>query len=74
MWFLSTACARCQISRIFAVLPQEGRAIEVVLDLTEKEMAHWRERQPVTSDDALAVHLFLKDFQGDVRALLTTGS
>jgi hypothetical protein len=76
---LQVTCAQCQVTFI-VVLAIAGGAVEEVAESVEAatvattsttvELAHDHEPEPITVDEILDVHLYLKNFQGTLTDLL----
>ena len=69
LWFLRVFCLSCHTKSLVAAIIREDNVPEVVTDLTEAELARFRNVDVVGADDALDVHNFLKDFDGDFSRL-----
>ncbi len=69
LWFVSVVCQACNTKSLVAALIKEGSGSPVVTDLTDEEMARFMEGFPVSADDALDVHAFLEEFDGDFAGL-----
>ena len=69
LWFLRTLCSSCHAQCLVAVVIKEGKAPAVITDLTEAELDRFRDVDMVTADEALDMHSFLKDFDGDFSQL-----
>jgi hypothetical protein len=65
LWFLRVLCVACQTQYLAAAVIKEGRAPEVITDLTEAELDKFRNMSGPTADEFLDMHNFLKDFDGD---------
>ncbi len=65
MWFLKALCSACHTQCLVAAIIKETQAPEVVIDLTEAELAKFATKDKVSTDDLLRVHNFLKDFDGN---------
>ena len=75
MWVLSTRCRHCNepchvviFMRVDAA-PEQPQA-EPVTDLTSEELRDTDQRQPITFDDVLDVHVLLEQFEGNLETLL----
>lgn len=71
LWFLSVFCSACQTQCLMAAVIKEGRALKVTTDLTEAELAKFKEMDELTADEVLDMHVFLKGFDGDVSQLFS---
>ena len=71
MWFLNVSCSHCGSQCLVAAVTKEGKAPEIVTDLSETELSKFRDSSPVEADDVLEVHEFLKDFEGDLFTLFS---
>ncbi|OGE83671.1 MAG: hypothetical protein A3B10_04425 [Candidatus Doudnabacteria bacterium RIFCSPLOWO2_01_FULL_44_21] len=67
-----TDCARCKSSVVFSIAIDgpEIFSIGMVTDLTSHDTSKFKNIRPISSDDVLATHEFLKSFDGDFRTLL----
>ncbi len=72
LWFWGVFCPSCGSQSLVAAIIKEGRAIEMVTDLTKAEYARFADSEPVGADDVIEVHNFLKDFGGDFSTLFST--
>ena len=83
MWMLMVSCSDCHARNFVAAVIGDGDAEEAQLALRRLGEEHIRGRapiepeeedapqgEPVSVDDVLAMHEFLKDFDGDFQALL----
>ena len=71
MWVLSTRCRHCDELCHVVVYMQLGAEPEPIIDLTPEEIEAADEWPPITSDDLLDVHTFLKQFDGDFEMLFS---
>lgn len=71
LWFVNVSCPKCGSQGLVAAAIKEGKAAEVITDLTEAELSKFAGGSPVEADDVLEVHDFLKDFEGDFSALFS---
>ncbi len=69
LWFLSVYCPGCKSQGLVAAVIREGKAPEIVTDLTEVEKS--KLSTPIDSDDVIDMHTFLKDFGGDFSSLFS---
>ncbi len=65
VWFLSVYCSTCQSQGLVAAVVKEGKAPEIVTDLTDEELAALNAGQGIAADDILEMHGFLESFDGD---------
>lgn len=65
LWFLRVLCVACHTQYLAAAVIKEGRAPEVITDLTEAELDKFRNMSRPTADELLDMHNFLKEFDGD---------
>ena len=70
LWFVSVSCPSCGIQGLVAAVVQESSSTEVATDLTGDEYAKFAQREAIEINDVLAMHNFLKDFDGDISELL----
>jgi hypothetical protein len=71
-FLVHTDCDRCKSSVVFSIAIDgpEIFSIGMVTDLTSQDTTKFKNVEPITSDEVLATHEFLKDFNGDFRSLL----
>ncbi len=69
LWFLKALCSSCHTECLVAAVIKENKVSEVISDLTEVELKRFSEKGELTLDDVLALHNFLKDFDGDFQQL-----
>lgn len=67
-----TDCGRCKSSVVFSIAIDgpEIFSIAMVTDLTSQDTSKFKNSHPITTDDVLATHQFLNEFNGDFRSLL----
>jgi len=71
LWFLSAICSACHTRCLIAAIVKEGKAPEVITDLTEAELGRFKKAGKLTADDVLEMHNFLKNFDGDFSRLFS---
>jgi len=71
VWFLSVYCSSCQSQGLVAVVIRQGKAPEVITDLSETELARFSRNGRIAADDILEMHNFLKNFDGDFSHLFS---
>ena len=81
MWMLMVSCGECQARNFVAAVIGDGDAEEAQLALRRLGEEHVRTRtdiepedegvpgEPVSVDDVIEIHQFLKGFDGDFKAL-----
>jgi hypothetical protein len=70
IWVVSVRCRRCRNQQVFWVKlgdPEE----ENVSDVSEAEGEYFAALPPVSADDLLDMHLFLRDFDGNFKRLFS---
>jgi len=67
--FFSVECICCNRRDVIAALVRETKMPDRVTEFTEEEFARVIEAAPVDSEDVVAIHNFLKDFDGDFTTL-----
>ena len=83
-WVIAVACTKCGAEgRMFASVDAAGAAgrlrvdreaasrPKIMYDVTYDEWWAAQQRPPISCDDVLNVHLFLKDFDGDFARLFS---
>ena len=71
LWFLRAICLACRTQCLMMAVVKEGKAPEVITDLTEVELDRFKNMGIITSDDVLDMHSLLKDFNGDFLQLFS---
>ena len=72
MWFLTVFCPSCQSQGLVAAVIKEGKAAELVTELSEVEHSKFAASPPIGPDDVLDMHTLLKKFSGDFSSLFPT--
>lgn len=69
---IHTDCDRCKSSVVFSIAVDgpEVFTVGVVTDLTSSDTTKFKNSEPLTSDDVLAAHQFLSNFDGDFKSVL----
>jgi uncharacterized protein (DUF983 family) len=64
-----TDCEKCKSSVMFSIAIDgpEIFTIATVTDLTSQEMMKFKDFDPISSDEVLATHEFLRSFDGDFK-------
>ena len=67
-----TDCQRCKSSVVFSIAIDgpEIFSIGMVTDLTSQDTSKFKDSRPISADEVLATHEFLREFDGDFRAVL----
>ncbi len=67
-----TDCERCKSSVVFSIAVDgpEIFSIGMVTDLTSSDTNKFKNVDPISSDEVLATHEFLNQFDGDFRKIL----
>lgn len=68
-WVLSSHCQHCGNSDHVIVVVSLGEQPEPVTDLTPEEGETSADWEPITSDDVLDIHAFMREFDGDFETL-----
>ena len=71
LWFLNVFCPACGSQGLLAAAIKEGELLWPITDLSETEQARFRNLGPVSADELLDIHGFLKEFDGDVSRLFS---
>ncbi len=78
LWFVAVTCSHCRSQGLVAALIRDAKSaempevVELSTDVGEPEQLQQQQpasSSPVTGDDLLEVHEFLKEFDGDFRTL-----
>lgn len=71
LWIVTISCTECETKGLaFIVVKSEETQTEPFTELTPEELARFKERGAITSDDLLDFYEFLRDYHGDVAGLL----
>ena len=71
LWFFRAVCSACHAQCLVAAVVKEGKAPEVITDLTEAELDRFRNVGMLTTNDVLDMHNFLKEFDGGFSQLFS---
>jgi hypothetical protein len=71
MWLLSVHCPQCQNEGLLAVSLQSRPSRSPVTDLNPQEVDRYTLLPPVSPDEVLDLHLFLRSFNGDFTTTFT---
>jgi hypothetical protein len=71
LWFLNAYCSSCGTKGLIVAVVEDGRATEVITDLTEADFDKFSHGEIVGVDDVLDMHNFLKEFDGDFAELFS---
>jgi len=65
-------CQRCKSSVVFSIAVDgpEIFSVGMVTDLTSQDTSKFKNTSPISADEVLATHEFLKGFDGDFRSAL----
>lgn len=74
VWVSAVVCNRCGTQGLVFATLREDNEFEFTTRAEAEEMAHLQQLGPVSMDDVLDVHAFLKGFRGDVDALFEAES
>jgi hypothetical protein len=69
LWIVSVRCGLCRNQQVFWVALKENGDETILRDVTDAEGEVFLAMEPVTGDDVLDVHEFLRDFDGDFKGL-----
>lgn len=69
---IHTDCEKCKSSVVFSIAIDgpEIFSVGMVTDLTSSDTSKFKKRKPISSDEVLATHQFLSQFNGDFRSAL----
>lgn len=70
LWFLSVFCPSCRTQGLVAAVVKEER-VQAIGELTPEDQERLSQIAPVSEDDLLDLHNFLKDFDGDFAGLFS---
>lgn len=73
LWFLSVSCPACRSQGLVAAVVKEEELPVSITDLSKAEQAKFSGLAPVSDDELLEIHGFLKDFDGDFSRLFSEG-
>ena len=75
LWFLQVHCPNCDVKCLVAAIVRDDPAggPEIITDLTETELEKFYGAEEVHTGDVLAMHEFLKEFDGDFPRIFHDG-
>lgn len=65
LWIVSVRCSLCRNQQVFWIALKENQEETVLEDVSQGEDEQFAELPPITSDDVLDMHQFLRSFNGD---------
>jgi len=71
-WLFYTYCPSCQNRGLMVVSTKEDKKPQIAAELNEEEINKFA--MPMSSDDVLDMHIFLKDFDGDFFSLFSNNN
>jgi hypothetical protein len=69
LWVVSVRCGRCRNQQVFWIALKDAQEQSILRDLTREEEEQFASLPPVTGDDVLDMHEFLRGFNGNFRGL-----
>ncbi|MDD5190912.1 MAG: hypothetical protein PHE50_07720 [Dehalococcoidales bacterium] len=73
MWFFNVYCAHCH-NQYFIAATVNADQTTTITDLTPADVTRLQKANPLTSDDVLDMHSYLKNYQGDITRLFNTNA
>ena len=71
MWLMALSCPECETDGlVLAIVKSEETEIDQLTELTSDEIACFEMRGPITADEVLDFHEFMRDYHGDMAELL----
>jgi hypothetical protein len=71
LWIVSVRCGLCRNQQVFWVALKENGDETILRDVSDAEEEQFAAMAPVTSDEVLDMHEFLKEFNGDFKDFFT---
>lgn len=79
-WMIAVTCRHCRAQALMVASPesqtgdihftrQQPQRPPIMYDVTYEEWLAFQQKPPISEDDVLDMHEFLKDFDGDFQAL-----
>lgn len=65
LWLMKVVCGSCHVRCLVAAIIREDAKPAVITDLTEAELDKFKSMDSIEEEDLLAMHTFLKDFDGN---------
>jgi hypothetical protein len=69
LWIVSVRCSLCRNQQVFWIALKDNHDEAILEDVSDSEDEEHAAMPPVTSDDVLDMHEFLRSFNGDFRKL-----
>jgi len=71
VWLMTTFCPECSTQGlVIAIIKDKSEFKEISTDLTPQELARFEQKGPITTNDVLDLHEFLRDYRGDMAELI----
>ena len=71
LWIVSVRCSLCRNQQVFWIALKNDTEEGVLHDVSDAEASGFAARSPVTANDVLDMHEFLRSFNGDFRRLFS---
>jgi|SRR5579872_4067459 len=71
LWIVSVRCGRCRNQQVFWVALKPDNTETILRDVSDAEEEIFATMEPVTGDDVLDMHEFLRRFDGNFKQLFT---
>lgn len=72
LWIVSARCRGCRRQQVFCFVPNPDGDDSMLRDVTAEERELFASLPPVTLDEVLDMHDFLRRFNGDFKRLFST--
>jgi hypothetical protein len=72
LWIVSVRCSLCRNQQVFWIALKDNQDEAILQDVSSQEDEEFAAMAPITSDDVLDMHEFLRAFSGDFRRLFST--
>lgn len=72
LWIVSVRCSLCRNQQVFWVALKDNGDESILRDVSQAEDEAFAVREPVSADEVLDMHEFLRDFNGDFQRLFST--
>lgn len=69
LWIVSVRCGRCRNTQLFYVQMRDGEEDTLLENLTPRDEERQEDLPPISTDEILDMHQFLRGFDGDFRRL-----
>lgn len=70
VWAMRVNCRECKTKALLLAVVSQGTARRVESDLVPEDWERFKENSPISVDDVIAIHEFIRSYDGDFTDIL----